>query len=72
MSPGCCRLDLLLKTYVVTTGVVFALLTAVHVWRMFVERNLLVEPWFIGITVATALVALWASRVLWRSRRGAS
>ena len=57
-----------MKAYVVTTGAVFALLTAVHVWRMLVERNLLAEPWFLLITAATALLALWAWRLLRSSR----
>jgi hypothetical protein len=29
-----------MKAYVIATGAVFGLLTLVHVWRMFVERQL--------------------------------
>jgi len=56
------------KTYVLVTGILFALLTLAHVWRMIVERNLATDPWYLGITAAAAIMSLWAWRVLWRSR----
>ena len=55
-----------MKAYVVTTGVVFGLLTLLHIWRMFVERTLATEPWFILITLASAALCLWAIRLLQR------
>lgn len=52
-----------MKAYLMTTGSVFGLLTIVHVWRMAVEtgsRN----PWLILITLISALLAVWAGRLL--------
>jgi hypothetical protein len=57
-----------MKTYVLVTGILFALLTLVHVWRMMVERQLANDPWYLGITALAALLSLWAWRVLRRSR----
>jgi hypothetical protein len=59
-----------MKAYVMTTGVLFALLTLAHVWRMSEERHLASEPWYLLITAATAVLSLWAWRLLWRSPRG--
>jgi hypothetical protein len=54
-----------MKTYVVTTGVLFGLLTLAHLWRMIQEgHGLAMDPWYIGITVATAALSVWAWRVL--------
>jgi hypothetical protein len=56
-----------MKAYVITTGIVFALLTLAHVWRVVLEgRSLLAEPWFVAITLAAAALCLWAFRLLWR------
>jgi len=53
-----------MKAYVVTTGVVFGLLTIAHVWRIVVEGlPLLTNPWWVGITVAAAALSVWAWRV---------
>jgi hypothetical protein len=59
-----------MKRYVVTTGAIFALLTLAHLWRMVVERSLLSDPVYILITVATAVLAGWAWRVVSRSPAG--
>ena len=58
-----------MKAYVMTTGTVFGLLTLVHIWRVFEERHLVKEPWYILITAAAAALSIWAWRLLWRSRR---
>lgn len=58
-----------MKAYVMTTGVVFGLLTLVHVWRAIVERNLATDPFFILITLAAAALCVWAWRVLRLSAR---
>lgn len=56
-----------MKAYLVTTGVVFALLVVAHVWRIFAEsRHLATEPDFIVITLAAAGMSAWAWRLLWR------
>lgn len=57
------------KTYVITTGAVFALLTLAHLWRLIVERHLATDPGYLLITVAAAAMSLWAWRVLRLSTR---
>jgi len=53
-----------MKTYVVTTGAVFALLVAAHIWRAMVEgATLTQDPFFIIATVISAVLAFWAWRV---------
>ena len=50
-----------MKAYVVTTGIIFALLALVHVWRMVVEgTQLLTNVWWVGITVCAVALAVWA------------
>ncbi|PYT22411.1 MAG: hypothetical protein DMG57_35520 [Acidobacteria bacterium] len=59
-----------MKAYVVTTGLVFGLLTLVHIWRAIDEGpHLATEPWYVLITIAAAGLCLWAVRLLWRSPR---
>jgi hypothetical protein len=61
-----------MNTYVRTTGLLFGLLTAVHVWRMLEERELLTEPWYLAVTATAAALALWAWRLLSLTRRKAA
>jgi hypothetical protein len=56
-----------MKIYVVTTGVLFTLITAAHVWRMVVERPLATDPWYVLITPAAAILSVWAWRLVTRS-----
>lgn len=59
-----------MKAYVMTTGAIFGLLTLAHIWRAIEEGpHLATEPWYVLITVATAVLCLWALRLLWRSPR---
>jgi hypothetical protein len=59
-----------MKTYVMTTGVVFALLALVHVWRAIVEGpHMATDPWFILITIIAGALSLWAFRLVWLSSR---
>ena len=59
-----------MKAYVMTTGAVFGLLTLAHIWRAIEEGpHLATEPWYVLITVAAAVLCLWALRLLWRSPR---
>jgi hypothetical protein len=58
-----------MKAYVITTGVVFGLLTLAHLWRIIVERHLATDPIFILITVVAASLCVWAWRVLRVSAR---
>jgi hypothetical protein len=58
-----------MKPYVITTGVIFALLTVAHVLRMFTESHDLAENfWYVAITLLTAALAAWAFFVLRRAR----
>ena len=60
-----------MRAYVMTTGVVFALLTLAHIWRVFAERpNLATDPWFVLITLIAGALCLWAVRLLSRARGG--
>lgn len=59
-----------MKTYLITTGILFGLLVVAHVWRVLEEgTSLLHNPWWIGITALAALLCLWAFMLL-GSRRG--
>jgi len=58
-----------MKAYVATTGVLFLLLTVVHVLRAFQETQMARDPWFILTTVLSAGLAIWALRVFRRTRR---
>jgi uncharacterized membrane protein len=58
-----------MKAYVITTGVVFGLLTLAHLWRIIVERHLATDPIFILITIIAASLCVWAWRVLRVSAR---
>jgi len=59
-----------MKSYVITTGAVFGLLTLAHVWRVFAEEpHLATEPSFVLMTVAAAALCLWAWRLLRVSSR---
>jgi hypothetical protein len=57
-----------MRTYVLTTGVIFALIVVAHAWRMVVEPHLATHPSYIGLTLVAALLTLWAGRLVWRSR----
>ena len=54
-----------MKAYVITTGTVFALLVAAHIWRAAAEGwGLLKSPFFLVTTALAAALAIWAWRVL--------
>jgi hypothetical protein len=57
-----------MKAYVITTGMVFCLITLAHIARAFAEGlHLATDPWFILLTVVTAALSLWAWRLIRRS-----
>jgi len=59
-----------MKTYVVTTGVVFALIVLMYVWRAIVEgSHMATDPWFLLITTVAAALSLWAFRLVWVASR---
>jgi hypothetical protein len=44
-----------MKAYVMTTGLLFGLLTVAHVWRVFEEgARLATDPWYVLIPIAAA------------------
>jgi len=59
-----------MKAYLITTGVVFGLLTVVHLWRAIAEGpRTATDPWFILTTVIAAFLCVWAWRLLRLSSR---
>ena len=49
------------RRYVITSGVIFALITLAHVARVAVEgARLTREPFFVLLTVGTAALSVWA------------
>ncbi len=64
-----------MKAYLATTGMLFALLAVLHVWRIVVEWNgLSREIWSLGTIVAGIIVsaglAIWALRLVLGESRG--
>jgi len=63
-----------MKAYLITTGILFALLALAHLLRTIVEwSRLATDPWFIlvgpGIGVAAAALCFWAWRLFRVSAR---
>ncbi len=59
------------KAYVMTTGILFGLLTVVHLWRALEEGPpLTTDPWYVLITLVAAGLCVWAFRLLRVSTRG--
>jgi hypothetical protein len=59
-----------MKAYVVTTGVLFGLLTVVHIWRAIAEGpRIATDPFYILITLAAMALCVWAWRLVRLSSR---
>jgi hypothetical protein len=59
-----------MKAYLMTTCVVFGLLTLAHIWRVVGEgSHLATQPFFIFVTAASAALCIWAARLLRLSTR---
>jgi hypothetical protein len=59
-----------MKAYLITTGVIFGLITLAHIWRIIAESPQLgKDPWFILLTIITAALCLWAVHLLWRAAK---
>ena len=53
-----------MKAYVVTTGVIFALIVVAHIWRAIEEgAGMAKDPAFMALTIAAAALAFWSWRV---------
>ena len=56
-----------MKAYVITTGIVFALITLMHILRAFAEGPRMVkDPIFVLLTLLASGLAVWAWRLLRR------
>jgi len=54
-----------MRTYVMTTGAVFGLITLAHLLRIIAEGpQLMTDPWYVLLTVAAGTLGLWAWRLL--------
>ena len=59
-----------MKAYLITTGLVFGLITVAHVWRVFAEgSHLATDPVFVVLTLVSAGLCIWAFRLLKVSSR---
>ena len=57
------------RAYIAATGIVFALIFAAHIARVFAEGSgFLREPFFIGTSLAALGLAVWALVLLIRRR----
>jgi hypothetical protein len=58
-----------MKAYVITTGIIFALIAAAHIWRIIAETPaLLGSATFLLLTAAAAGLAIWAWLLVGRKR----
>ena len=56
-----------MKAYLVTTSVIFALITVAHIARVFAESTrVLHDPWFVVMTLLSVGLFAWAMRFLAR------
>ena len=54
-----------MKAYVLSTGTLFGLIVAAHLWRALVaEPALSHDPFYIAITLVAAVLTAWAWRLL--------
>jgi hypothetical protein len=59
-----------MKAYLITTGTVFGLITAAHIWRISLEgTQLAMDPIFILLTLMSVALCVWAFWLLKRVRR---
>jgi hypothetical protein len=58
-----------MKTYVMTTGAIFGLITLSHLLRVVEEgRHVATDPFFVILTVLAAALSVWAFRLLRATR----
>jgi hypothetical protein len=54
-----------MRAYLITTGVLFALVAVAHVWRVVAEsRALATDPWYVLLTILAVAMSAWAFRLL--------
>jgi hypothetical protein len=57
-----------MKAYLAVTAALFAILSAVHIWRATIERHLATDPAFVATTFLSAALCAWACRLLATNR----
>ena len=58
-----------MKAYLIVTSLVFGLLAIIHLWRVVAESTrLAADPFFLGVTLLSAALCLWACRLLFTTR----
>ena len=55
-----------MRAYVITTGVIFVLITLSHIVRMAMEPRVLTEPLYLLLTLLSAALGIWAVVLLRR------
>lgn len=59
-----------MKAYLGVTATIFALLTVLHLWRMLFESTSLArDPFLVSITILSAVLCVWAIRLLMTARK---
>jgi uncharacterized membrane protein len=59
-----------MKAYIITTGIIFGMITIAHIMRFVMEGSrLATEPVFILLTLLSAALCVWAWQVLRRLSR---
>jgi hypothetical protein len=54
-----------MKAYLLTTGVLFGLITIAHILRIIAEwPRFATDPWYLILTLAAAALCVWACRLL--------
>jgi hypothetical protein len=58
-----------MRAYIITSGAIFALLVAAHVWRVAIEGlSVARDPWFLGSTLIAVGLSAWAIRLVRQSQ----
>ena len=55
--------DNYMKAYLITTGVIFGLITVAHLVRIIAEPHLATDPIYIVLTLLAAALSVWAWRL---------
>jgi len=59
-----------MKAYLITTGIIFALILAAHILKAVDEGfKIAKDPFFVVLTLLAAGLSVWAWRLLWKLSR---
>jgi hypothetical protein len=53
-----------MKAYLITTAGIFVVVLVAHIARATQESHLLRDPWFVGSSIISAALTVWAIRLL--------